>query len=46
MEVIYVNQSYENDVLTIRKGSFGTKDIVVLQCGDKVVDKSEILFAS
>lgn len=46
MEVIYVNQSYENDVLTIRKGSFGTKDIVVLQCGDKVVVKSEILFAS
>lgn len=43
MEVMYVNQSYENDILTLRKGNFQNKDIVSVQTGDKIIVKSEIV---
>lgn len=44
MEILYNNQSFENDVLTICKGSFGEKDIFILQKEDKVIARSEIVF--
>ena len=44
MEVLYRNQSFENDVLTIRRGSFGEKDFFVLQKDDKVIVNGEIVF--
>lgn len=44
MEVIYTGQSFENDMLAIHKGSFGEKDILMLQKEDKVIVKSEIIF--
>ncbi|MCH5165287.1 MAG: hypothetical protein J1G01_02680 [Clostridiales bacterium] len=44
MEVRYVNQSFENDVLTVCKGSFEGKDIVVINKDDKTIAKSEIVF--
>lgn len=44
MEVLYKSQSFENDELTIRKGSFGEKDVFMLQKDDKVIARSEIVF--
>lgn len=44
MEISYTGQTYENDVLTIYRGSFGEKDIFTLQKEDKVVARSEIIF--
>lgn len=43
MEVVYINQSYENDILTVRKGSFQDKDIISVQKEDKIIVKSEIV---
>ncbi len=43
MQVMYVNQSYEGDVLTVRKGSYGVRDIFVIEKEDKIIVKSEIL---
>jgi len=43
MEVVYINQSYENDILTVRKGSFQDKDIIAVQKEDKIIVKSEIV---
>lgn len=44
MEVIYANQSYENDTLDVHKASLQNKDVVVLQKQDKPIVKCEILF--
>ena len=44
MEITYTNQSFEDDVLTIRKGSLEGKDVFMLQKEDKVVVGSEIVF--
>lgn len=44
LEVSYTGQSFENDVLAIRRGSFGEKDVFILQKEDKVVVRSEIIF--
>lgn len=43
IEIVYVNQSYENEVLTVHKGQCGDKDIFVIQKDDKIIVKSEIL---
>ncbi len=43
MEIVYVNQSFENDELTVRKGSYGDKDVFVIQKEDKTIAKGEIL---
>jgi len=40
MEVVYVNQSYENDILTVRKGCFQNKDIISIQKDDKELLKN------
>ncbi len=42
MEVVYSNQSYENDILTVRKGSFQNKDIILVQKENQIIVKSEI----
>lgn len=44
MEVDYLQQTFENDVLTVCKGSVDNKDVVTLQKGDTPVVKSEIVF--
>lgn len=44
MEIRYVNQSYENDVLDIYKESLPKKDILLLKNGNKDIVKCEILF--
>ncbi|MDE7299833.1 MAG: hypothetical protein K2N94_13600 [Lachnospiraceae bacterium] len=44
MEIIYTNQSFEDDVLTIRRGSLEGKDVFLLQKEDKVVARSEVVF--
>lgn len=44
LEILFKNQSFENDVLTIHKGSFGETDVFLLKKEDKVVVRSEILF--
>ncbi len=46
MEVVYLSQSYENDILTVRKGSFQNKDIILIQKEDKTIVKSEIVRGS
>ncbi len=43
MEIVYANQSFEGDVLTIRKGRFGNKDIFEIRKEDKNIVKCEIL---
>ncbi len=43
IEIVYANQSFEGDVLTIRKGCIDGKDVFVIQKGDKLIVKSEIL---
>lgn len=44
MEILYTNQSFEDDVLTIRRGSLEGKDVFLLQKEDKVIVRSEIVF--
>ena len=45
LEIRYINQSYENDVLTVYKQSRSDdKDVLLLKCVDKDVVKCEILF--
>ncbi len=44
MEIIYVHQSYENDILTIKKASLNDKDIFVIEKDDHPVVKCEIVF--
>lgn len=44
MEILYINQSFEGDVLTIHRGSLEGKDVFLLQKEAKVVARSEIVF--
>ncbi|MDE7106817.1 MAG: hypothetical protein K2O39_00670 [Clostridiales bacterium] len=45
IEIRYINQSYENDVLTVYKQNCGeNKDVLLLKCVDKDVVKCEVLF--
>lgn len=44
VEIIYANQSFENDVLDIRKSGFENKDLIVLEKDGKPVVKCEIVF--
>lgn len=43
-EIIYANQSFESDVLVIRKANFADKDIVMIDKNEKPVIKCEIIF--
>ncbi len=43
MDVAYIGQSFENDILTVRKGSFQDKDIFAVQKDDKTIVKCEVL---
>lgn len=43
MEIIYVNQSYETDELTVHRGSEGEKDIFAIEKDGKIIAKSSIL---
>ncbi len=42
MEVVFANQSYEGDVLTLHKGCCCDKDVFVIQKEDKVIVKCAI----
>lgn len=42
MDVVYIGQSYENDVLTVRKESFPDNDILAVQKEDKTIVKCQI----
>ncbi|MDE6028993.1 MAG: hypothetical protein K2F90_01570 [Clostridiales bacterium] len=45
LEIRYINQSYENDVLSVYKQSYGAdKDVILLQSNGKDVVKCEVLF--
>ena len=44
MEVRYINQSFENDELIIKKGSVGNKDYFQVEKDDKPIVKCEITF--
>ncbi|MCH5154532.1 MAG: hypothetical protein J1F71_04900 [Clostridiales bacterium] len=44
MEVRYINQSYENNVLDIYKQSQSDKDVFLLTSGEKDIAKCEVLF--
>lgn len=43
MEIVYINQSFENDVLTIRKGSVQDGEILAVQKEDKLIAKCAIV---
>jgi len=43
METVYVNQSFEGDILALHKGSSGSKDVFEIRKDDKVIVKCEIL---
>jgi acyl-CoA thioesterase FadM len=43
IEVVYINQSFENDILTVHKGSFDDKDILEVRKEDKPIVKCEIV---
>ncbi len=43
MEIMYVNQSFENDILIIKKGNIDDKDVFVIQKEDEVIVKCEVL---
>ncbi len=45
LEIVYINQSFENDELTVHKACCGDKDVFVIQKEDKVIVKSEIVCA-
>ncbi|MCH5164020.1 MAG: hypothetical protein J1F36_03300 [Clostridiales bacterium] len=44
IEVAYLSQTYENDVLDVFKAKRSGKDYIALQCGGKPVVKCEIVF--
>ena len=43
MTVVYLNQSFENDILSVRKGCFPDQDILAVQKEDKTIVKCEIV---
>lgn len=44
MEILYLNQSFENDILDIRKVNLDSKDIVVIEKENKPIIKCEIVY--
>lgn len=44
MEMVYANQSYEKDLLSVKKASLGNTDIFFIDNGDKITTKCEIIF--
>lgn len=46
MTVVYLHQSYENDILTVRKGCFPDQDILAVEKEDKTIVKCEIVRGS
>lgn len=44
MEVVYASQSYENDILDVKKAACGARDLIVLEKDGKAVIKCEIVF--
>ncbi len=44
MEIIYSSQSFENDILDIKKANFESKDLIVFEKHAKPVIKCEIIF--
>ena len=44
MEIKYINQSYEKDILTIHKASLDDKDLFLITKGDQDVVKCEVVF--
>ena len=44
IEIIYASQSFENDLLNVKKLATNNKDVIVLEKEDKPVVKCEILF--
>lgn len=45
-EIIYANQSFENDVLDIKRASFVYKELVMIEKNGKPIVKCEIIFNS
>lgn len=43
MDIVYINQTYENDVLTVQKSSGKDRDIIAIKKDGKYVVKSEIV---
>lgn len=43
MEVVFLNQSYENDILTVQKKCCEDRDILVLKKDDKSIVKGEVV---
>ena len=43
MEIVYINHYFENDVLTIRKGSVQDREILAVQREDKLIAKCAIV---
>lgn len=44
MEIKYVNQSYEMDVLTVHKASLENKDLFLIRKGEQEIVKCEVVF--
>lgn len=44
VEIIYANQSFENDILDIHKASFDNKELIVLEKDEKTIVKCEIVY--
>ncbi len=44
IEILYVNQSFENDILSIRKANFNDKDIILIEKSNKPIVKCEIVY--
>ncbi|MDY3846491.1 MAG: thioesterase [Eubacteriales bacterium] len=43
MDIVYINQTYENDILTVQKDSDNDRDIIAIQKDGNYVVKSEIV---
>ena len=43
MDIVYVNQTYENDVLTVQKDSDKDRDIIAIQKDGNYIVRSEIV---
>ena len=44
IEIAYINQSFENDLLDIKKSSFVDKDLLIIEKDEKIIVKCEILY--
>ena len=43
MDIVYINQTYENDILTVQKDSVRDRDIIVIKKDGNYIVKSEIV---